>query len=403
MLPRWEAPDEYTHLWVITFLRNHAGLPSGKEVLAAGPTAVYGSLPPLGYLPHALVSRLFPDSSISFFARFGSLLAALLTVWAGWCIAKELFSASRLLALALPLMLVFHPQFVFVTSYANNDATACAIGSILIYLFIASLKYGMTYRRAAAVGFLLAWLSLCKYSGWTLFPVVLFVIGAATVLHSTSWKKAALALSMIACICLSITGCWLWRNYNQYSGDWLGTRTMYHTWAVAFHKQLSYHISPIQVLTDKRWWRFAFFSFWGMFGYTNRYIWRPLYYLFIAFHLLSAAGWLQAIRSRWLPASTRRWSRKELIGPAIWSMLLICCICNIAGMIYASTENLGGPQGRYLFVSEIPVLTLLLSGLSRIGAKKGAYAIGALLAFTAAVCIGSFVMLSYIYSFASHI
>lgn len=52
MVPMQEAPDEYAHYWVIKFLREHWRLPSAVEVHAGGPSAVYGSLPQLGYLPH---------------------------------------------------------------------------------------------------------------------------------------------------------------------------------------------------------------------------------------------------------------------------------------------------------------------------------------------------------------
>lgn len=406
--PASEAPDEYTHLWVITFLRDHLRLPGGQEVLSAGPTAVYGSLPPLGYIPHAFITRFVPDSEIALFARYGSLLAGLVTVWAAWRIGQELFAASRLLSLALPLLVVFHPQLVFVHTYANNDSTASAAGTITIYLLMRALKHGLTVRRSLGIGLAISFLALCKYSGWSLIPVTFLTIVAAAYLHGGGWLLAARSLLIVAAIFSSTAGLWLVRNYHEFSGDWMGTKTMYHTWAVAFNKRLVYQIPPWQVILDKRWWRFLLFSFWGMFGYTSRYIWRPLYYVFLGFMIASGAGWIKAITARIragalnLQARLAGGSRAELVGPAVWSMLALACLFNLAGMVFASTVNLGGPQGRYLFVSEIPVMAILLSGLNRLGRRAARYTVVALIGFTALTCIGSWAMLFHLFGFRVH-
>lgn len=394
-VPAGEAPDEYTHLWMIQFLRDHLRLPTGQEVLAAGPVAVYGSLPPFGYLPHALLTRLVPESEVALCARFATLLTGLATVWSGWLAGRELFAGRRLLALALPLMLVFHPQLVFLHCYANNDCTAGAIAGFVIYLLIVALKRGPTLKLSLASGILLSWLALCKYSGWTIIPVAFAAIATACALNGTALPRALTYLAVAGITFTGPTAAWLFRNYQQFSGDWLGTRTMYHTWAVAFNRQLVYHISPLQVLEDRRWWRFFLFSYWGMFGYFNRYIWKPIYYIFLGFQSVALAGWLKALKDR-------SWTRENLVGLSVWTMLALCCLFNLAGMIYASTENLGGPQGRYMLISEIPVMALIVSGLSRGGERFGRCAVIALLVLTGATCVGAWLMLLKLYGWHLH-
>ncbi|HNB25239.1 MAG TPA: hypothetical protein PKZ32_22650, partial [Candidatus Melainabacteria bacterium] len=73
MLPMVEAPDEFAHHWVIKFLTEHHRLPMAKEVFDGGASAVYGSLPQMGYIPHVLISSLFPIESIALTERLGSL------------------------------------------------------------------------------------------------------------------------------------------------------------------------------------------------------------------------------------------------------------------------------------------------------------------------------------------
>ncbi|MBL0187841.1 MAG: hypothetical protein IPP97_19095 [Candidatus Obscuribacter sp.] len=55
MVPMEQAPDEFSHYWVAKFLFQNQHLPSPAEMTAGGPSAVYGSLPQLGYLPHCFL------------------------------------------------------------------------------------------------------------------------------------------------------------------------------------------------------------------------------------------------------------------------------------------------------------------------------------------------------------
>jgi hypothetical protein len=68
-------------------------------------------------------------------------------------------------------------------------------------------------------------------------------------------------------------------------------------------------------------------------------------------------------------------------------------------MILASTGNVGGPQGRYLFTSEVPFLALIVLGLSLTGDLWGKRLLYSLLAFNLIVYIWSWAMLFPIYGF----
>jgi hypothetical protein len=82
-----------------------------------------------------------------------------------------------------------------------------------------------------------------------------------------------------------------------------------------------------------------------------------------------------------------------------WACLTLTVVVNLAAMIWASTGNLGGPQGRYLFTSEVPVMALLLIGLYRLGGKHGAAWALSLVGFNALVCVGAWAWLFQLYGF----
>ncbi len=120
MVPMVEAPDEFSHFWVLRFLLEHARLPEAQEVLDGGPSAVYGSLPHLGYIPHVAAgwigSVVAPSVDLSVTSRFGSLFSGLVLLWCAWEFGKRLFVSDKLLGLALPMIVVFHPQMVLENS-----------------------------------------------------------------------------------------------------------------------------------------------------------------------------------------------------------------------------------------------------------------------------------------------
>lgn len=408
-VPMQEAPDEFAHYWVIRFIKDHARLPNAHEVAAGGPSAVYGSLPQLGYIPHLAMVSLVPQSELSLFERFGSLAMGLVLLYAAYHIGRLLFPRERLLSFALPVLVVFHPQLAFVHSYTNNDATSSALAGLILLLTLRSVHEGIKLPRLAAMGVLLGWLTLSKYSGLAIVPVVVLVVVAAAVLHKASVLRFVGAMALMGGIASGIALPWFIHNYLEYSGDFLGTSTMYKSWATTFHRDLNYHVSIFRVIKELRWWRMMFFSFWGLFGYMTKYMWRPTYFVYLGFLLTSVAGGI-IMASRYFPKGKQavetgglsnfhgeRWQMRVM-----WASLALSVLINISAMLWASTTNLGGPQGRYLFTSEIPVLALLLGGMNQLSVRFGKKIVVAFVVFNMTVCFGAWLMLYCSYGFHGH-
>jgi hypothetical protein len=397
-VPMVEAPDEFAHYWVLRFMRDYHRLPSAAEVAAGGPSAVYGSLPQLGYLPHLAIASVTPPNDIALYARFGSLLMGLVLLYAAYQIGRELFRGNRLLAFALPAAIVFHPQLAFLHSYTNSDSTSCALGAVILLLALRQIRSGLSITTCAVIGALMGWMALSKYSGLGVMPAIAFTLVASAVLNKDSVAKSIAALAACATAAAATCGWWFVRSYHEYNGDFMGTQTMYRSWALTFHRELDYHVPASHIIKDLRWWRMMFFSFWGLFGYMNKYMWRPIYFVYLGYLIAAAIGGIKSlvIFSR---EKARAMTRPDWEACIAWTCITLTVVLNLAAMIWASTKNLGGPQGRYLFPSEIPVMALLLFGVSRVCKRGSRVLVLSFLGFNAAVCLGSWFYLFQMYGF----
>lgn len=289
MVPMKEAPDEFCHFWVAGFLSRELRLPLANEVQVSGIEAVYGSLPQLGYLPHVIAAKLLPLVDLPLALRFGSLSMGLLAIVAAYFIARLIFK-ERLSRWALPLLMTFHPQLVLVQSYTNTDSTVSAVGSLVVLILVLIVKRGLSFPTSLLLGLSLGWLALCKYSAYSLFFGAAFAVLAAAWLNSQPIVFVLKNLALCFLACLLACGWWFLREYQQYPGDILGTQTMYRTWALQFKRPLEYQENIWHILKDVGRWRMTFDSYWGVFGYMQRYLWRPLYTVYFSFVMLATIG-----------------------------------------------------------------------------------------------------------------
>lgn len=378
LVPMVEAPDEFSHFWVLKFMAEHLRLPEASEIFQGGPSAVYGSYPPMGYLPHvltSLVGALINSAvDISVWCRFGSLLAGAAIPVCALLIGEELFSGPgrRPFQLALPLMVVFHPQLVLVNAYANCDTTASALAAVALLLLFKMLKHGLSLPLSFWLGLILGWLALTKYTAYAVFPTAALTMAVAAFIQKQGLKHLVINGLVTAATTIALSLWWFLRNGAMFDGDYLGTKTMYRTWAKTYGRQEVFKMSAWHFLKNHRWWRTIHYSFWGYFGYMTREMAHPIYFAYLGYLLVSLGGIGSAswkfIQSsnifKWLIEAATSDNRPTLLlKPAYWFTLSACLLINFLAMLYASTANLGVAQGRYLFPSEIPCMAILLGGL----------------------------------------
>lgn len=406
-LPISEAPDEGNHFWVSQFLTTHLRLPSAHEVLSAGGAAEYGSLPQFGYLPNVLCSLFASETTMPTFSRIGSVLAGIPTLIAAFLIGKEIFAGCLLRSLALPLLIVLHPQLVFTQSYTNTDATTVSLASISIYLVVCAIKRGLTMKASIALGFLLGWLALSKHTGLSIVPALGLGVIAATFGRGQSAASAMRKIAAAAAVFTGTCGWWFVRNYFEFSGDILGSRTMYESWSKILPRKNGVIVHPWPEVHQFGWWRYVFFDFFGLFGYMTRYIYRPAYIAYLIYVIAAIVGWTGLVKGKAAPGAstsadaaadnadgldkTKKTSKID-VEKMIWLLFLLCPLLNLAAMITATLLKVTGPHGRYLFPSIVPIDAMLIAGFYRLGDRFGKWATLSLLALHLAVTVGSWLV-----------
>jgi 4-amino-4-deoxy-L-arabinose transferase-like glycosyltransferase len=397
LVPVSDAPDEPCHIWVSQFLAEHARLPHVKDVLDGGFAAVYGPMPQMGYILHALAGKCLSGltSSPSVY-RVGSLLAGLVSIVAAWAIGRELFPKERLARWALPSLMVFHPQLVFVHSYTNNDATVSALGAAITYAGILFIKRGLSPGVAASLGVLLGWLALSKFSAYALFAGAGFAFIAGAVLHRSTLKSLLLSAALAMFSCVGTCSWWFLRQMHEYPGDFLGTVNAHKIW-------LDYrHIPPSKadfwlVLQTPLYWQILAKSYLGVFGYMKRYMYEFVYTLYGCFGIAAIIGaGFKIASSAFDRASTLNKSQPEIVEQretlAVIASSIVCLVPTVLAITYAACNNFP-VQGRYLLGVEVPILLLVIFGLRGFGRRVGNIAIGSLAVFNFASWVGATFML----------
>ena len=293
IVPMVEAPDEFAHFWVTKFLSEHFAAPNAQEVVAGGPSAVYGSLPPLAYLPHVLFVQLFapifPSLVISFTERIGSILGGLVTVLAACQIGKLIFASNNLLRVALPLCVALHPQLVFVNAYCNSDSTACALASLLLLVALSAIYRGAHIRYAVFAGVLSAFIALSKFSALAVVPAAFVAIVCACWIYKLNVAQTLVRLGIFAGTAAAVCIPWFARNAAVFGGDWLGTNTMRESWAKTFNRSVE-PVSLSSVLKQKVWWQQLFCSFWAVYGYQKHYLPGAFYVSYLTIFAACVVG-----------------------------------------------------------------------------------------------------------------
>jgi len=388
MIPQTEAPDENMHRWVVDYIDSNCRLPDRQAMDNGGLLSAYSSVPPFGYLPHIILLKLFPaklPASFSLYlTRLGSLFMSLIVISAAWWTGRHLFKESHLAALAVPFLVVFHPQFVFVSSYTNNDMTTAALSSLIIANLVLALDSGLSVAQILALSIFVSWLILSKYSGLHLLPISGLFLFISAYLHKQQLKKLLrYGLTFLFVIAI-FTGWWFIRNYIQFDGDITGVTTMNHLWKLVYHTYSGPPLSIQAVIFSTFFWRTLFFSFWGWFGYMTHSLPRTIYYIYLFFLVLGSVLGINYWR---LNPNTNILSART----ATWLLFAICIISNLFMCAYCCCSQVSGPQGRYMFPSEIAIMSVLTAGLHSANKQWANKAILAILVFNfAAYCYSTY-------------
>jgi len=231
LMPPWQHYDEQNHFEYVWFSANLDRLPNPqdyspklsrqvlKSMLEHGffdhlpyqplieppvvkvKTPGYSQLsePPFFYLVASLPVRLVSQRGMAgqlLAARMASLAFLLVTILAGWGVARELTQTGHPLRWMLPISLALTPAFVDLMTAVNNDAAAIAVSSIILLLSARMIVKGFSWLPFLAMilaGLLAYYTKITALTTAAAYPLVLLFS-----LLRGRWRKAAWVLLVLS-------------------------------------------------------------------------------------------------------------------------------------------------------------------------------------------------------------
>jgi hypothetical protein len=278
-----------------------------------------------------------------------SLLAGAATVYLAYRVACRIMPDSPTLAAAAGQFVASLPQFLFVTTAISNDALSYALAlwaldGALTLPAVPALPPPRRHLTFLKWGVVVGLAALAKTNGLlALGPLML----AAWQGHAPrrDWRGLARATLLLGAGLLLVDGWWFARNLTLY-GDLTGINAMTRivTRPEPFPGSLTTLLGELRGL----WW-----SFWGLFGWFNLPMPRPIYALLSALSLAGFAGWL-----RWL------WARRLRLSFG-WQLALASLALTLAAW-WGWNTLVPGNQGRLLYTALPAIALILIAGWARL-------------------------------------
>lgn len=315
--------------------------------------------------------------------RLESLAAGVCCVLATYGIAKLAFPHRHYLALGAASLTAFNPQFVFLSSYANNDilvTSLCALG-LLGAVWVA--QEGISPKRTAMLGIVAALASLAKLTGLVLLPVGLYAIALA-VAPKKDWR-GFLRYAAIFLVCAAVVAGW-WYLHNlmvfgeplslSFTSKEFGTRR---------------GLPQLARIVRELWEMLP--SLWAVFGWLNIRADRYYYCVFRAILGTGSLGMLCGVAR--CVVGRKKQEGQGLRGLALlgtWPVLVVAALA-------AWMTQVESPQGRLFMPGLVGLNVLLAAGLLGLlpnsVRSSATVVLGGVLLALAALCPFQFIIPAY--------
>jgi 4-amino-4-deoxy-L-arabinose transferase-like glycosyltransferase len=123
----------------------------------------------LGALAYLLVRGESVFTQLTAVRLVSALLGAIVAMCA-FGIVRELVPRYRLAAVAAGLLVAYHPMFGFISAAVNDDSGVNAAAAVTLYMLVRSLRRGLHWPEALALGVALAVAPLMKETGFEIYP-----------------------------------------------------------------------------------------------------------------------------------------------------------------------------------------------------------------------------------------
>jgi hypothetical protein len=338
-------------------------------------------VPPLYHALGALGYRLvYSGSALAriYAVRLVSVVLTAILVVIAYFAVRDLFPEQQEMWVTVPLVVSFHPMVTFLGSVVNSDILVIVLFSLILWLSIRVVRYGLNWKYALLLGIAVGLGILTKpmvlASGLALAISLLVTLAR----HRDSWLHVVLLAALILVIAGSIGGWYLIRNY-QIQGRFLYNDPIRNP-------GLASRADPKPDLTMGEYWTdtyrdslrtFTQRSYWGLFGWVDtsmpRWIYEALRWLTWAAVIgvtIYLTGLFQRRPIAWLEAILV--AQLVLVSVSLFPPVFLrgYSIARQTGFLEAST------QGRYqlgAWLSQASLLVLGLTGLVKHEYRKLAH------------------------------
>lgn len=377
------APDESMRYQIPQFIFENGCLPRGDD-----PSLVnnvwglsYAFYPILSYMISFVFMKIvsiftMEATALLFAARMTSVLFGVGTAVVSLKIGKKLFGGKIAWLFATVVSLL--PQFVFITSYVNNDSMAIFSTALIVYFWIRGIETKWDIKTC--VGLSVA-LSICALSYYNAYGFILCsaVIYFATYFLSDKDKdsypvKQFLAKGfLIVGIFVLLVGWWFIRSAIIYNGDFLAMNAMNDCAEIHAIPELKPSLhdtfqnqgrSVFEMLTTTNWIIVTAGSFIGCFGGMEIKLQMWMYGVIGILLVIGLIFWL-ADSKRVFALKHKDDKQFDKWGIFAWIMLIACIIPNVLNVIYSYGSDYQ-PQGRYSLPMLIPFGFLVTLGFRKV-------------------------------------
>ncbi len=284
-------------------------------------------------------------------ARWVNIALGAIMVWVTYRLALTIFAApsgrpfaldppdshgtmsrpARALAAGAAAIVAFNPQFLFISGAVNNDVIAGLFGSILLWIGVTIIRYGLTTRRSIFLALAYAFALMAKFNLAVALPLVELALLIA-VWPQRDWRGFIKANLFIVVFVALIAGWWFVRNTQLY-GEPTGMQIMNEMWG-GRNPAESFGLAVSEI-------PYAWSSFWGRFGYGQIPLPDAIYTGALIVSLAGLVGLVIAFARKQFD----RIQIKQLVL-VIFSALLFAAA--LFGYMMSSTA---GAMGRFYFPS----------------------------------------------------
>ena len=357
-------PDESMRYDIPKYILKYGVLPKGDELEIISPIwgFSYGFTP---YLP-SLISVFFmkitsffttDPSALLIAARLTSVLSGVFTYLVCYSIGEEIFSSKKIIYL-FSLMVALLPQFIFLSSYINNDAFSVLTTAFILLMWIKGIKSNWSYETCLLLGIAIGLCALTYYNAYGFILCSIFVYCISCYKAKFTIKEFLIKGIIIFLSAFAVAGWFFIRNFIIHDGDFLGMNSMYECGeqyameGFQMSKRQTYQVLGYRhPLLQPAWILSTIRSFFCATGYMEHLISYPLLTIY---GLIILVGFIFGM--------IKRKTEKFEINTYFLICLLICMIIPILLSAHYSYTIDYQAQGRYVMSMMIPLMFIVSMG-----------------------------------------